>query len=80
MTLDTHECRIDPGCQEILDELEARVRNSLGGRLQDFRILRQDGCLILQGRATSYYVKQLAQHHVQACSELPVLANDIEVV
>jgi len=36
--------------------------------------------LVLTGRTCTYYVKQLAQHAVMEFVDLPILANDIEVV
>jgi len=33
----------------------------------------------LRGRAKTYYAKQLAQHAVMEATDLPVLANEIEV-
>lgn len=73
-----------PGVQapnrEFLDEIEMRVQSCLGGRVQDLRILCVEGGLILRGRSHSYYAKQLAQHHAQEFSELPIRANEIEVI
>jgi hypothetical protein len=33
----------------------------------------------LQGRASTYHAKQLAQHATMELVQLPILANDIEV-
>jgi hypothetical protein len=76
----THESRIDPACRDVLDEMEAHVQSCLGSRLCGFEIEFRPGGLILRGRTHSYYVKQLAQHHVMEVAELPVLSNDIEVI
>jgi hypothetical protein len=59
--------------------LEARVQHRLSGRIQDLRVLVRDDGLILQGRAHTYYAKQLAQHAVMEASPLPIRANEIEV-
>jgi hypothetical protein len=53
---------------------------TLGGRVSDLRLLLRDNGLVLQGRAQSYYVKQLAQEMVMKATKLPVLANEIEVL
>jgi CheY-like chemotaxis protein len=37
------------------------------------------GGLILRGRANSYHAKQLAQHALMSVTELPLIANEIEV-
>jgi hypothetical protein len=61
------------------EHLEVLVQRRLAGRVRDFRLLvRKDG-VILQGRASTYHAKQLAQHAVMELAELPILANDIEV-
>jgi len=62
-----------------LDELQARVRSQLGGRVQHFQVLNRANGLIITGRTATYYAKQLAQHTVMEASVLPILANNIEV-
>ncbi len=51
----------------------------LGRRVGDFRVLAQDGGLVLQGRARTYYAKQLAQHAVMDVTAARILANEIQV-
>jgi hypothetical protein len=59
--------------------LESLVQRRLGSRVRDLRVVvRQDG-VILQGRATTYHAKQLAQHAAMELASMPILANDIEV-
>jgi hypothetical protein len=64
---------------EVLDRLEAQVQHQLSGRLLGFRLKRQDEGVILIGRASSYYAKQLAQHAVMRVIDIPILQNEIEV-
>ncbi len=59
--------------------LEAHIRHRLSRRVHDFRLAIQKHGLILKGRARTYYAKQLAQHAVMAVTDLPILANDIDV-
>ena len=59
--------------------LEAHVQSRLCGRVRDLRLSVHDKGIVLQGRTHTYYAKQLAQHAVMEATELPVLANDIEV-
>ncbi len=48
-------------------------------RVRDLRVMcRKDG-VILQGSARTYHAKQLAQHSVMEITDLPILANEIEV-
>lgn len=59
--------------------LELLVQRRLGNQVRDLRlVVRQDG-LILRGRSATYHAKQLAQHAAMELSDLPVIANDIEV-
>ena len=61
------------------EQLELLVQRRLGSRVRDLRVqIRQDG-IILQGRAGTYHAKQLAQHAAMELTNLPILANDIEV-
>ncbi|MBI3411965.1 MAG: hypothetical protein HY040_26845 [Planctomycetes bacterium] len=60
-------------------QVEDYVRSRLSGRIYELRVLIRDQGLVLQGRARTYYAKQLAQHVVGEASELPIRANEIEV-
>lgn len=67
-------------CQEeYLESLEALVQRRLGGRVRDLRIRVRGSGVILQGRASTYHAKQLAQHAAMELSGLPIVANDIQV-
>jgi hypothetical protein len=61
------------------EQLDVLVLRRLGGRVRDLRLIVRPGGVILQGRAATYHVKQLAQHAAMELTHLPVLANDIEV-
>jgi hypothetical protein len=63
-----------------LDELEARVQCRLGGRVLHFRLDWRESGLVLRGHSLTYYAKQLAQHAVMAATNLPIRANEIEVL
>lgn len=55
------------------------AKRRIRGLIGDFHLLLQDRGLVLSGRAHTYYAKQLAQHAVMEATDLPILANDIEV-
>jgi hypothetical protein len=65
---------------EKLDLLILFVRGRLAGRVSNLRLLLRDNGLVLQGRAHSYYAKQVAQEVVMKATEVPLLANEIEVL
>ena len=58
---------------ETLLEMHLHVR--LGSQVRHLRILSRDNGVILQGSACTYY----AQHSVMEMTDLPILANEIEV-
>jgi hypothetical protein len=64
---------------ESLARIEEQVRCRLSGRVRDFQLIASDHGLVLRGQATTYYVKQLAQHAVMETTSLPIRANEIEV-
>lgn len=63
------------------EPLESLVRKWLAGRahVYDIRVSVQEQGVVLEGRAASYYAKQLAQHAALVVSGLPLRANRIEV-
>jgi hypothetical protein len=63
-----------------LERLAAHVQGCLGRRIQDLRLFMRDDGLVLQGRVSTYYAKQLAQHALMRATKRPIQANEIEVV
>jgi hypothetical protein len=59
--------------------LENLLSHRLGSRIRDLRVVFQPEGVILQGRTSTYYVKQLAQHATMATVDVPIFANEIEV-
>ena len=62
-----------------LDGLAELVRRRLAGRIRDLRLVLRENGIVLQGRACSYYGKQLAQHEVLRAVNAAPLFNEIEV-
>jgi 6-phosphogluconolactonase/glucosamine-6-phosphate isomerase/deaminase len=63
------------------EQLEQLVFRHLLGqcRIRNLRVLIQDERVVLRGQTDTYYAKQLAQHAVLDVTDLPILANEIEV-
>jgi hypothetical protein len=59
--------------------LELQLQRRVGGRVRNLRIVFRSGGIILQGRATTYHAKQLAQHAAMELARMQILANEIEV-
>ncbi len=79
MTEDNFTESLEPAAKCDLDHLENRVHARLSGRIHDFRVLLHDCGIVLRGFARTYHAKQLAQHAVMAETQMPILANEIEV-
>jgi hypothetical protein len=60
-------------------QMQTRLQSILRGRVDNFRIVCQESGLILQGQATNFHAKQLAQQEVMNMTMLPILANEITV-
>jgi hypothetical protein len=43
-------------------DLEHRILERIGGRVRNFRVVRLEGRLNLEGSATSFHAKQLVTH------------------
>ena len=61
------------------ERLESLMLRRLGNRVHNLRIHVLESGVVLEGRAPTYYVKQLAQHAVMELGNWPILSNDIEV-
>jgi hypothetical protein len=62
-----------------LDNLESRVKAKLSGRIRNLQVHLRECGIVLRGTARTYHAKQLAQHAVMTETQLPILANEIEV-
>ena len=66
--------------QPLLPEIvEQLILARTGGRVRDLRVEVTDREIILLGRTSTYYSKQLATHAVLDSVEGVSLTNDIEV-
>jgi hypothetical protein len=70
---------VDLTAPDEATEMEMHIWDQLGGQVREFRLVVVDEGLILRGRARTYYAKQLAQQAAIEATELPIVANDIEV-
>lgn len=62
-----------------LAELEVRVQGRLSGRVRSLQLYVHKFGIVLRGFARTYHAKQLAQHAVMSETDVPILANEIEV-
>jgi hypothetical protein len=65
---------------QLKHELENRVQVRTGRRVRDLAVEVGSGRIILKGRTSTYYVKQLAQHGVRDLLPHVPVENTIAVV
>lgn len=71
--------RVDDKTSDKEAKLEMHLQARLGSRIRHLRVVCRTEGVVLQGSAPTYYAKQLAQHSVMEITDLPILANEIEV-
>jgi hypothetical protein len=65
--------------EEKLRQLEVHLKGELNGRIRDAKLLARHGGLVITGFARSFHTKQLAQQILMRTTDLPIVANEIEV-
>lgn len=65
--------------REIAETVERYVRLRTGGTIRSLHVDVQDGEVILTGRTSTYYNKQLATHAALDAADELSLTNDIQV-
>ena len=65
--------------REIAETVERYVQLRTGGTIRGLQVEVQNGEVILTGRTSTYYNKQLATHAALDAAEEMSLTNDIEV-
>lgn len=65
--------------QALVDRVERFVAQRTGGMIRCLRVESFEGAVVLSGRTSTYYAKQLASHAaLEACGDV-ALNNEIEV-
>ena len=64
---------------EMAHRAAARLNVRLGRTIQDLQIVPHEGGVVLSGRASTYYAKQLAQHVAMEFFGDVGVANEIDV-
>lgn len=64
----------------LLDRIERFVHSRTSGMVRDLQVEALDGRVVISGRSSTYYVKQLVTHGAQAAAEGIDLRNDVQVV
>lgn len=65
---------------DILEEkIERAVQSRTGGRVRGLRVHVVDGCVIISGRTSTYYNKQLVTHAAMEAADDTLVMNEVEV-
>ena len=64
---------------ELIEQVEQAVQSRTGGRIRGLRVRIDEGCLIVTGRTSTYYNKQLATHAVRETVDDMTVQNEVEV-
>jgi hypothetical protein len=75
-SLDTLSPDFEATRQEQIQQL---VASRIRGRIRELQISVRGDTLVISGRATTYYSKQLATHAVLDVSDARVIQNDVVV-
>lgn len=65
--------------QALIDRVERLVRERTSGLIRGLRVEMFSGEVVISGRTTTYYAKQLATHAALDVCDHVTLTNDIEV-
>ena len=69
-----------PGPEVLAEQVEHAVQSKTGGRIRGLRVHVVDGCVIISGRTSTYYNKQLVTHAaMDAADEDALVMNEVEV-
>ena len=68
-----------PGFHELLEQVQLAVQARTGGRIHGLRVRINEGCLVVSGRTSTYYNKQLVTHAVRDAVLDMSVQNDVEV-
>ena len=60
-------------------QLETQLKRELAGKVAELQLVPRERGLVLRGFSASFYGKQLAQQTLMAATDLPLVANEIEV-
>jgi hypothetical protein len=64
---------------DLVDQVEQAVQVRTGGRIRDLQNLLSEGRVIVSGRTSTYYLKQLATHAIRDAVDDLSVQNDVEV-
>ena len=64
---------------DLVEQVELAVQVRTGGRISGLQVRVNEGCLVVSGRTSSYYNKQLATHAIRDAVDDMEVRNEVEV-
>ena len=64
---------------ELIDQIEQAIRSKTGSRIQSLQIEIADRLIIVSGRTSTYYSKQLATQAIRETADHMRVQNEVEV-
>ena len=68
-----------PSSHDLVEQVEQAILARTGGRVRGLRIRCVDGCVIISGRTSTYYNKQLVTHAAMEVADNAHVMNEVEV-
>ncbi len=68
-----------PGSEFLVEQVEQAIQFRTGSRVRGLRIRYVDGCVIISGRTSTYYNKQLVTHAAMTVADDALVMNEVEV-
>ena len=70
---------LSPSPDVLAEQIEQAVQTRTGGRVRGLRVHVVDGCVIISGRTSTYYNKQLVTHAAMEAADDALVMNEVEV-
>jgi len=70
---------LSPSPDVLAEQVEQAVQSRTGGRVRGLRVHVVDGCVIISGRTSTYYNKQLVTHAAMEAADDALVMNEVEV-
>ena len=70
---------LSPSPDVLAEQIEQAVQSRTGGRVRGLRVRVVDGCVIISGRTSTYYNKQLVTHAAMEAADDALVMNEVEV-
>ena len=70
---------LDSFPHDLAGKIEVAVQTRTGGRIRGLQVRVDDGGIVISGRATTYYTKQLVTHAAMEAGNELLVTNQVEV-